>query len=112
VRDLGEAHVVALEKEAAGGERMIVRAGVFAYQKWDDLSMKTMLTISRSLQASLFGKIGVCTFFDDFLSILFMTAYDIYSRRRQLSLPIAHPLTHAPAGYARRRDQCCVQDYV
>ena len=46
MRDLGEAHVVALEKEAAGGERMIVRAGVFAYQKWDDLSMKTMLTIS------------------------------------------------------------------
>jgi hypothetical protein len=56
--------VVALEKEAAGGERMIVCAGVFLYQKWDDLSMNTLLTIFRCLQASLFGKIGVGTFFD------------------------------------------------
>ena len=37
--------MVTLEKQAAGGERMIVSGGVFAYQKWDDLSMKTILTI-------------------------------------------------------------------
>ena len=34
VRDLGEAHVRALETEAAGGERIIVSAGHFLWQDW------------------------------------------------------------------------------
>ena len=36
VRDLGEAHVRALEKEAAGGERIIVSAGHFNWQDWSE----------------------------------------------------------------------------
>lgn len=36
VRDLGEAHVRALEKEAAGGERIIVSAGQFTWQDWSE----------------------------------------------------------------------------
>jgi nucleoside-diphosphate-sugar epimerase len=34
VRDLADAHVLALEKEAAGGERIIVSAGAFVWQEW------------------------------------------------------------------------------
>jgi len=34
VRDLGLAHALALEKEAAGGERIIVSAGPFLWQNW------------------------------------------------------------------------------
>ncbi|KAF7336883.1 D-lactaldehyde dehydrogenase [Mycena venus] len=36
VRDLALAHVRALEKEAAGGERIIISAGCFAWQDWLD----------------------------------------------------------------------------
>ncbi|KAJ7662730.1 D-lactaldehyde dehydrogenase [Mycena polygramma] len=36
VRDLALAHVRALQKEAAGGERIIVGAGVFKWQDWLD----------------------------------------------------------------------------
>jgi hypothetical protein len=36
VRDLGLAHQLALEKEEAGGERLIVSAGTF---KWQDFGM-------------------------------------------------------------------------
>lgn len=36
VRDLGLAHQLALEKEAAGGERLIVSGGTF---KWQDFGM-------------------------------------------------------------------------
>ncbi|KAG6864719.1 hypothetical protein C0991_007672 [Blastosporella zonata] len=34
VRDVAEAHTLALEKEAAGGERIIVSAGSFVWQHW------------------------------------------------------------------------------
>ncbi|KAJ7137439.1 D-lactaldehyde dehydrogenase [Mycena crocata] len=36
VRDLGRAHVLALLKEAAGGERIIVSAGPYVWQDWLD----------------------------------------------------------------------------
>ncbi|KAJ6452663.1 hypothetical protein C8R45DRAFT_1083348 [Mycena sanguinolenta] len=36
VRDLALAHVRALEKEEAGGERIIIAAGAFAWQDWLD----------------------------------------------------------------------------
>ncbi|RDB27412.1 hypothetical protein Hypma_004368, partial [Hypsizygus marmoreus] len=36
VRDVAEAHVRALEKEAAGGERIIVSAGSYVWQDWRD----------------------------------------------------------------------------
>ncbi|KAF7332838.1 D-lactaldehyde dehydrogenase [Mycena venus] len=36
VRDLALAHVRALEKEEAGGERIIITAGAFAWQDWLD----------------------------------------------------------------------------
>jgi hypothetical protein len=34
VRDLALAHVRALQKEEAGGERIIITAGAFAWQDW------------------------------------------------------------------------------
>jgi nucleoside-diphosphate-sugar epimerase len=34
VRDLGLAHRLALEKDAAGGERLIISAGSFKWQDW------------------------------------------------------------------------------
>lgn len=34
VRDLGLAHVLALEKEAAGGERVITSSGPYNWQDW------------------------------------------------------------------------------
>jgi nucleoside-diphosphate-sugar epimerase len=34
VRDLGRAHVLALLKAQAGGERIIVSAGPFVWQDW------------------------------------------------------------------------------
>ncbi|KAK7472041.1 hypothetical protein VKT23_000152 [Stygiomarasmius scandens] len=37
VRDLAEAHVRALQKQEAGGERIIVSAGPFRYQEWMDV---------------------------------------------------------------------------
>ncbi|KAG5351733.1 hypothetical protein C0989_005134 [Termitomyces sp. Mn162] len=36
VRDVAQAHVLALEKEAAGGERIIISAGSFIWQQWVD----------------------------------------------------------------------------
>ncbi|KAH6903379.1 D-lactaldehyde dehydrogenase [Coprinopsis sp. MPI-PUGE-AT-0042] len=38
VRDLADGHVLALEKEAAGGERIIVVAGPFVWQEWLDIA--------------------------------------------------------------------------
>ncbi|KAJ3540770.1 hypothetical protein NMY22_g4156 [Coprinellus aureogranulatus] len=38
VGDLAEAHVRALEKEAAGGERIIVSAGPYIWQEWIDVA--------------------------------------------------------------------------
>ncbi|KAH6903380.1 D-lactaldehyde dehydrogenase [Coprinopsis sp. MPI-PUGE-AT-0042] len=38
VRDLADAHVLALEKDAAGGERIIVSAGGFVWQEWLDIA--------------------------------------------------------------------------
>ncbi|KAJ3506176.1 hypothetical protein NMY22_g17338 [Coprinellus aureogranulatus] len=40
VRDLADAHVLALEKEAAGGERIIVTQGVYVWQEWLDIANK------------------------------------------------------------------------
>jgi len=34
VRDIAEAHILALEKEAAGNERIIVSAGSWIWQEW------------------------------------------------------------------------------
>jgi nucleoside-diphosphate-sugar epimerase len=34
VRDIADAHVASIEKEAAGGERMIVTAGEFLWHDW------------------------------------------------------------------------------
>ncbi|KAF8060711.1 D-lactaldehyde dehydrogenase [Lyophyllum atratum] len=36
VRDVAEAHVLALEKEEAGGERIIISAGSYVWQDWID----------------------------------------------------------------------------
>jgi nucleoside-diphosphate-sugar epimerase len=36
VRDLAEAHVLALEKESAGGERIIASAGQWVWQEWGE----------------------------------------------------------------------------
>ena len=47
VRDIGEVHAVCLEKEAAGGERIIVTAGTytwFEFGTWLLASMPTYLT--------------------------------------------------------------------
>ncbi|EFI28545.1 D-lactaldehyde dehydrogenase [Coprinopsis cinerea okayama7 len=44
VRDLADAHILALEKEAAGGERIIISQGPFVWQEWID--------IARSIQPS------------------------------------------------------------
>lgn len=34
VRDVGEAHVLALEKESVANERIIISAGSFVWQEW------------------------------------------------------------------------------
>ena len=36
VRDMAEGHIAALEKEAAGGKRMVVSAGIFVWQEWGE----------------------------------------------------------------------------
>jgi nucleoside-diphosphate-sugar epimerase len=41
VRDLAEAHVRALEREAAGGERIIIAAGAYIWQQWSKCSAVT-----------------------------------------------------------------------
>ncbi|TFK23744.1 D-lactaldehyde dehydrogenase [Coprinopsis marcescibilis] len=38
VRNLADAHVLALEKEEAGGERTIISQGVFSWQDWLDIA--------------------------------------------------------------------------
>jgi len=38
VRDIADAHVLAIETEAAGGERIIVSAGEFVWQDWVDVA--------------------------------------------------------------------------
>lgn len=43
VRDLAEAHVLALEKEKAGGERFLVSAGSFVFQDFVDVANKLNL---------------------------------------------------------------------
>ncbi|KAH6890915.1 D-lactaldehyde dehydrogenase [Coprinopsis sp. MPI-PUGE-AT-0042] len=43
VRDLAEAHVLALEKEKAGGERFVVGAGSFIWQELIDVANKLSL---------------------------------------------------------------------
>ncbi|RXW15439.1 hypothetical protein EST38_g10412 [Candolleomyces aberdarensis] len=50
VRDLADAHVLALEKEEAGGERIIVTEGVYIWQEW--------LEIANALPSSLTEKTG------------------------------------------------------
>ncbi|KAH6904343.1 D-lactaldehyde dehydrogenase [Coprinopsis sp. MPI-PUGE-AT-0042] len=40
VRDLAEGHIVALEKEEAQGQRIVVSAGEFIWQEWVDLASK------------------------------------------------------------------------
>ncbi|KAK7045109.1 D-lactaldehyde dehydrogenase [Favolaschia claudopus] len=42
VRDLGRAHVLALRRPEAGGERIIVSAGAFVWQDWLDAAPKSM----------------------------------------------------------------------
>ncbi|KAF8880899.1 hypothetical protein CPB84DRAFT_1851713 [Gymnopilus junonius] len=46
VRDTSLAHVLALEKEAAGGERIITTAGSFNWQEW--------ITVANSLPSSVY----------------------------------------------------------
>ncbi|KAH6913610.1 D-lactaldehyde dehydrogenase [Coprinopsis sp. MPI-PUGE-AT-0042] len=38
VRDIADAHVLAIETEAAGGERVVVSAGEFVWQDWVDIA--------------------------------------------------------------------------
>ncbi|KAH0589925.1 hypothetical protein H2248_000115 [Termitomyces sp. 'cryptogamus'] len=38
VRDVAEAHTLALEKEAAGGERIIISVGSYVWQDWLDVA--------------------------------------------------------------------------
>lgn len=44
VRDLADAHVRALQRGPAGGERIIVAAGAFAWQDWRACLHHTSLT--------------------------------------------------------------------
>ena len=45
VRDVAEAHTLALEKEAAGGERIIISAGSYVWQDWRKGSIPTRTTM-------------------------------------------------------------------
>ncbi|KAG5719291.1 NADPH-dependent methylglyoxal reductase GRE2 [Termitomyces sp. T112] len=45
VRDVAEANVLALENEAAGGERIIISAGPFIWQQWVDVANSLSLPI-------------------------------------------------------------------
>ncbi|KAJ7600746.1 hypothetical protein C8J56DRAFT_16655 [Mycena floridula] len=53
VRDLAEAHSLVLEKEAAGGERIIVAAGPVSWQDWVDAA--NSVTTSRNLRKGVPG---------------------------------------------------------
>ena len=41
VRDLAEAHVLALERESAGGQRIIASAGQWIWQEWGEYQSKS-----------------------------------------------------------------------
>lgn len=39
VRDMAEAHIIALEKEEAKGQRIVISAGEFIWQEWGKSSL-------------------------------------------------------------------------
>ncbi|KAJ3526557.1 hypothetical protein NMY22_g10117 [Coprinellus aureogranulatus] len=80
VRDLAEAHVLALEKEAAGGERIIVSQGSFVWQEW--------LDVANSLkEAGVYsGKELPKGFPDINESKVYMTNYDTSKEKRILGV--------------------------
>jgi hypothetical protein len=100
VRDLALAHVRALQKEEAGGERIIITAGAFAWQDWRAcFSSSFLLFISPFLSSA--PRIG----FSNFQSCLFLVARSILltlerSGRRPFVLEI--PKGHARRGEGRR----------
>lgn len=49
VRDVADAHVLALEKEAAGNERVIITAGPFVWQELGERSLSTTYFGSRNI---------------------------------------------------------------
>ena len=58
VRDTALGHVLALEKEAAGGQRIITSGGT-RHVKFDLISSRSYILI---VQGLLIGKNGVCVF--------------------------------------------------
>ncbi|TEB22503.1 D-lactaldehyde dehydrogenase [Coprinellus micaceus] len=52
---LGDAHVLALEKEAAGGERIIVTAGAYVWQEWLDIANAVAPSIPKGYPDILAG---------------------------------------------------------
>lgn len=55
VRDIADAHVLAIETQAAGGERVIVSAGEFVWKDWGKLPAST----SKLLRSDAFPS-GCC----------------------------------------------------
>ena len=46
VRDLAEAHKLALETVEAGGERLIISAGPYKWQDWSECASPPFITIA------------------------------------------------------------------
>ncbi|KAJ6595879.1 hypothetical protein DFH09DRAFT_1135874 [Mycena vulgaris] len=53
VRDVAEAHVLALEKDAAGGERFVVSKSFYVYQDWLDVVQDILPSIQANLPADI-----------------------------------------------------------
>ncbi|KAJ7439334.1 D-lactaldehyde dehydrogenase [Mycena latifolia] len=53
VRDAAAAHVLALEKEAAGGERFLISTNFYVYQAWLDVVQDVLPSIQAALPANI-----------------------------------------------------------
>ncbi|KAG6901798.1 hypothetical protein C0995_007824 [Termitomyces sp. Mi166 len=54
VRDVAEAHTLALEKEAAGGERIIISAGTYVWQDWRKYYQSNIHDISLTTESLVY----------------------------------------------------------
>ena len=45
VRDIALAHVLAIQKEAAGGERIIVSGGLYKFPEWSESTIHGCLDV-------------------------------------------------------------------
>ncbi|EIN05399.1 D-lactaldehyde dehydrogenase [Punctularia strigosozonata HHB-11173 SS5] len=79
VRDLAEAHRLAIEKEAAGGERIIVSGGHFKWQDWVDAANSITPPIYDKLPK---GKPGA----GKGLDVVHLIKYDVSKANRILGL--------------------------